>query len=79
MGKDNYLINKPADRKNYLEANLSTFAMFAEKMGTDTTLLIAPSTGYIMDDKLPDNHLSYLDDAYFELIEKIKAAWILST
>ncbi len=70
LGKDNYLINKPADRKNYLEANLSTFAMFAEKMGTDTTLLIAPSTGYIMDDKLPDNHLSYLDDAYFELHEK---------
>lgn len=71
-GKDNYLINKPVDRENHLQANLKTFARFVKETGVDTTLLIAPSTGYIMDDKLPLNHLSYLDDEYFKLIEKNK-------
>lgn len=72
LGKDNYLINKPVSRENQLESNLKTFAKFVKETGVDTTLLIAPSTGYIMDDKLPLNHLSYLDDEYFELIEKNK-------
>lgn len=71
-GKDGYLINKPADRENYLEANLKTFSKFVKETGIDTTLLIAPSTGYIMEDKLPSGSLPYLDDEYFELIEKNK-------
>lgn len=73
-GKDDYLINKPADRENRFEANIKKFAGFAEQTGVDTTFLLAPSTGYIMDDKLPENHLSYLDDQYFAYAEQNKGS-----
>lgn len=69
-GKDDYLINKPADRENRFETNIKKFAAFAEQTGVYTTLLLAPSTGYIMDGKLPENHLSYLDDEYFAYAEQ---------
>lgn len=71
-GSDHYLINKPADRENRLETNIKKFAAFAEQRGVDTTFLLAPSTGYIMDGKLPENHLSYLDDDYFRFAEQNK-------
>ena len=64
---DGYLINKPVDTKNNLEKNVQTLADFKTKIGdTPMTVMFAPSTGYIVNDKLPALHDSYNDDAYFE-------------
>lgn len=64
---DGYLINEPKANER-LSLNLSVTADFAEKTGIDTTLMIIPSTGYIMDNVLPYNHREYLDDEYYSEI-----------
>ncbi|MBQ9673526.1 MAG: hypothetical protein IJV39_02750 [Ruminococcus sp.] len=64
---DGYLINEP-ETDERLNLNLSVTADFSKKTGIDTTVLIAPSTGYIMDDVLPLNHKEYKDDEYFSTI-----------
>ncbi len=69
---DNYLINVPVDTDNRLESNIQTLAKFASDTNADASLLIVPSVGYIMEDKLPRVHYSYLDDAYFDVIEENK-------
>lgn len=69
-GKDNYLINDPVDRENNLESNLKIFADFTKANNLNTNLMIIPSTGYIMSDKLPENHKEYLDEQYFETIQQ---------
>lgn len=69
-GKDNYLINDPVERENNLENNLGIFNEFTKANKLNTNLMIIPSTGYIMSDKLPNNHKDYLDEEYFETIEK---------
>ncbi|MGN0550587.1 MAG: DHHW family protein [Acutalibacteraceae bacterium] len=71
-GSDNYLINDPPERENYLESNIKKLADFAKNTQLSAKLLVVPSTGYIMDSKLPINHLAYKDDEYFELIEQNK-------
>lgn len=68
--KDDYLINDPVDKNNNLENNLNIFAEFTKANNLNTNLMIIPSTGYIMSDKLPENHKEYLDEEYFEIIEK---------
>lgn len=70
VGKDNYLINDPVDRENKLESNLNIFNDFTKANKLNTSLMIIPSTGYIMSDKLPDNHKDYLDEQYFDTIKK---------
>lgn len=62
-----YLINEPKSNER-LSLNLSVSSEFAKKTGIDTTLMIVPSTGYIMDNVLPFNHREYLDDDYFKQI-----------
>lgn len=69
-GKDNYLINDPVDRENNLESNLKIFADFTKANKLNTNLMIIPSTGYIMSDKLPENHKEYLDEQYFDTIQQ---------
>ena len=65
---DGYLINEPATDSR-LDLNLSVTADFKDKTGIDTTVMIVPSTGYIMDDKLPLVHKNYNDDEYYNRIE----------
>lgn len=65
---DGYLINEPATDSR-LDLNLSVTADFKEKTGIDTTVMIVPSTGYIMEDKLPLVHKNYNDDRYYNRIE----------
>lgn len=67
---DNYLINDPLDSTEKLESNLKTFSDFTTANNLNTKLMIIPSTGYIMSDKLPANHKEYRDEEYFETIEK---------
>lgn len=65
---DGYLINKPASNRR-LDLNLSVVSDFSEKTGIDTTVMVVPSTGYIMEDKLPAFHEAYNDDEYYSVIE----------
>lgn len=68
--KDNYLINDPIERENNLESNLNIFSEFSKANNLNTNLMIIPSTGYVMSDKLPDNHKEYRDEQYFKTIEE---------
>ncbi len=65
---DNYLINVPINTNDGLTHNIKVLADFAESTGISTTLLAAPTTGYIMEDLLPLNHLPYMDDENFKSI-----------
>ena len=66
-GADGYLINRPVDKENYIKKNIRVLAEFKEKIGDiPMTVMLAPSTGYVVSDKLPLIHDSYNDDTYFE-------------
>lgn len=65
LGKDGYLVNDP-ENMSELSRNIGFINEFAAKCPVDTTVLIAPSTGYICDDILPDVHKQYRDDEHFE-------------
>ncbi len=66
-GRDGYLIAAPAGfSTEHVTTNVLRYAAFAERQDLPATLMIVPSTGYIMDDKLPRNHREYTDDAMFD-------------
>lgn len=59
-GKEGYLINAPAScTTEQLEKNLSRFDALAASTGLPATLLMVPTTGDLMPDKLPDLHAPY--------------------
>lgn len=66
--KNGYLINDPP-KTNRLDVNVEVISEFAEKTNIPTTVLAAPSTGYIVSDVLPKNHLKYNDDQLFYEME----------
>lgn len=63
-----YLVNDPpvTDR---LDTNINVIAEFAADTAPPVTVLIAPSTGYIVGDTLPNKHIIYKDDEYFSFIK----------
>ena len=65
LGKNGYLVNDP-ENMSELSRNIGYINEFAAKCPVDTTVLIAPSTGYVCDDILPDIHKQYRDDEHFE-------------
>ena len=67
LGSDGYLINDPQDMSGLMR-NVGYIEECAGHMDVPTTVLIAPSTGYICSDQLPAVHLPYQDDACFEEI-----------
>lgn len=67
-GSDGYLINDPQDMSGLMR-NIGFIEKCAERMDVPTSVLIAPSTGYICADKLPLVHLSYRDDEYFDMMK----------
>lgn len=68
--KNGYLINKPVSNENNLDKNIGAVADFAKSIDTPTTVMLVPSTGYIVDDVLPTFHDKYNDD---EDISKISS------
>lgn len=69
-GENGYLIAVPdAFDEGRLERNVKQFAEFAKAQGLPATLLAVPNPGYILDEKLPDNHRNYPDGAAAELID----------
>lgn len=67
--KNGYLINKPSTNER-LDLNLAIVADFQKKTDIDTSIMIVPSTGYIMDNVLPNIHETYNDDKYYNTISK---------
>lgn len=69
--KDDYLINVPVSGDNRLRTNAETIRAFAEKADCPVTMMMVPSTGYIMQDKLPANHFAYQDDQMFSEMQLV--------
>ena len=65
LGKNGYLVNDP-EKMDDLGRNIGYINEFAEKCPVDTTVLVAPSTGYVCADILPGVHKQYRDDERFE-------------
>ena len=68
FAKDGYLINAPkAQGTENFEKNLKNFNEFTKKVDVASSIMIVPSTGYIMKDKLPAFAKKYEDSSLFEL------------
>ncbi len=69
---DGYLVNAPKDISGgSFRKNMENFQNFTQKTGIDSTLMIIPSAGYIMEDKLPSFHKKYNDDELFKLASEL--------
>ena len=68
--KDGYLINDPPTYER-LDINFSIVADFAKENDIKTSMVLAPSTGYVCSDLLPNKHIIYKDDEYFEKAQKV--------
>lgn len=62
---EDYLVNDPEDTTNLMR-NVGYIDEFAESCPVETTVLIAPSTGYVCSAILPAVHGEYRDDALFD-------------
>ena len=65
--KDGYLINAPGkppegDTTDHFQKNINNFESFTLLNNIKSSLVIVPSAGYIMEDKLPMFHKKYNDD-----------------
>ena len=67
FGEDGFIITKPYNIRR-LDTNIKVLNSFSEDM--NVTLGVVPSAGYILEDKLPQNHISYKD---IEVYKKLKA------
>ncbi len=66
--EDGYLINAPKDASDSsFVKNMENLYKFTNKTSLKSTLMIVPSAGYIMEDKLPALHKTYGDDRLFKL------------
>ena len=71
---DGYLINDPQDMSGLMR-NIGFIEEFAQHVDVPVSVLVAPSTGYICEDKLPAVHKPYRDDEYFtKMSEVLKTA-----
>jgi hypothetical protein len=66
-GKDGYLINAPKEGdETVFQNNLTRFQDFAAQLGVPADLIMIPSTGYVMADKLPAFAGTYDDDTWYD-------------
>ncbi len=70
LGSDGWLIEKPFDRNNRFETNMSRILKFCGESGVPCAITAVPSKGYIYADKLPKNSLKYLDDVYLQMLRE---------
>jgi len=66
FAKDGFVITKPYDTLK-LDTNIKVVNEFSKDK--NVTLAVVPSVGYVMEDKLPLNHLDYSDEAVYKSIE----------
>ncbi len=70
--KDGYLLRAPETQDlQTLERTISNFASFAEKNDLPTWFLAIPESGYILSDKLPENHADYPDKAALLKVQQL--------
>lgn len=62
---DGYLLNDPPKTER-LSTNIDVIAEFSTASSLPSTVLLAPSTGYVTNDVLPNKHIVYHDDTLFE-------------
>ncbi len=65
-----YLVNDPPQDSRF-DININTIAQFAKESNISATVMLAPSTGYITTDILPNKHIIYNDDESFEKAREI--------
>lgn len=66
--KDGYLINAPKNcGTDTFKKNMENFNRFTKSVDIPSSLMIVPTAGYIMEDKLPLFHGEYNDGELFEL------------
>ena len=76
-GSDGYLIDIPVkENRAKTDKNIDAMMDFTEKTGIPSTLMIVPSKGYIMSDKLPKNHMEYRDKEITDYVHKKSEAVI---
>lgn len=68
---DGYLINKPAEYTERYDKNIQIIKRFADKTNAKINVMIAPQTGYVLEDKLPAVHESYEDEMLLDSAESI--------
>lgn len=75
-GKDGYLITlPPAFESSRVKKNAKVIDKFIDNSNLPASVIIVPTTGYIMGDKLPKNHKEYKDgDVIFAVAKNIKNA-----
>lgn len=62
VSKDDYLINTPiANDPDNMSKSIQKINEFAEMTGLPTRVMVVPTTGYIMEEKLPSLHAQYHD------------------
>ncbi len=67
--KDGYLIPTPATlNEDIATSNIAIFAQFAQQYDLPAVMMAVPNPGYILDEKLPDNHLEYMDDSVYRML-----------
>lgn len=66
FAKDGFVITKPYDTPK-LDTNIKVINEFSKDK--NVTLAVVPSAGYVLEDKLPLNHLDYSDEAVYKSIE----------
>ncbi|MEA4854065.1 MAG: DHHW family protein [Christensenella sp.] len=72
-GKDNYLIATPINfDQSKLDANIGAINAFAENTDVPVSVMIVPSTGYVMEELLPENHKVYPDA---EILDQAQSAF----
>lgn len=71
--KEDYLISAPsAVTAEATKKNVENFSVFANKNNLEATLMVVPTSGYIMSEVLPKNHKPYCDDVVFDSAESVK-------
>ncbi len=69
-GSDGYLFAAPgAFDAARARRNVENLAEFAQSTGLPSAVMVVPSAGYVLEEKLPVNHQSYWDDTLMEITE----------
>ncbi|MBP9989150.1 MAG: hypothetical protein KBT46_06590 [Ruminococcus sp.] len=69
-GKDGYLITAPEKFDPVkIKKNTKYISDFSRRTMLPTSFILVPTAGYIMDEKLPENHKKYYDDNVFSIVK----------
>lgn len=66
LGSDGWLIEKPFDRENRFDINIKRIRTFAESTDIPAAITAIPEKGFIYNENLPKNALTYSDGEYFK-------------